>query len=284
MVKFMHIPKIPDGENPDDAGPFAPPPAYVRPDHGMMWAKDWELSDEFNKLAGFWLRRRRWLLYNPNWLGRGLGFFQKRNTYIENGSLFLSSREETPDDDFLRANRNRGVGYRKYSTGFVRSKARRTYGYFEISCKMMDSAISSAFWLAHNRNYEIDVFEYSTSEKGQSSGKPFSNLFMMNTHVFKGVNREIDIADPLEIDVGRDLSKERVKVGLLWKRDTITWYLNDVEVRQSKNTSWHHPLHLQFDSEVFKGWFGEPGEYGPNKLPNRFEIYYCRSYMMVPKE
>lgn len=201
--------------------------------------------------------------------------FRKRNTYVEKGSLFLTSREENPSDEFLRINRNRGVEYRKYSTGFVRSKAKRQYGYFEISCKLI-SSVSSAFWFARDKDFEIDVFEYSTSQKGQSSGKPFSNLFMMNTHVFKGRNREIDISNPSEIDVGRDLSQEKIKVGLLWRKDTITWYLNDVQVRQSPNSDWHVPLHLQFDSEVFTGWFGEPGQYGPSKLPNRFEIFYLQ--------
>eukprot|EP00178_Gracilaria_changii_P014718 TRINITY_DN412_c0_g2_i1.p1 TRINITY_DN412_c0_g2~~TRINITY_DN412_c0_g2_i1.p1 ORF type:complete len:289 (-),score=38.67 TRINITY_DN412_c0_g2_i1:836-1702(-) len=286
MVVRMNIPRL--EYDPDKRGAFAPPPSYVEPSRGMRWEKDWEMSDEFDKVRGAWGRRSRWHRYHPNWAGRGLGWFSHRNVYIERGSLFLVSREEQPTDEVLRVmNRDRRLlGYRRYSTAFVRTRAKRRYGYFEIYCKMMDSAISSAFWFGRRRDYEIDVFEYSTSEKPPTSGREFKNLFMMNTHVFTGPNPEDDIASPLEVDVGRDLSKEDVKVGLLWTKERIVWYLNDVKVREKPNTDWHKKLHLQMDSEVFADWFGLPGEYGKNNLPTkqqstRFEIKYVRSFRMV---
>lgn len=281
MVIRMNIPKL--NYDPDEAGPFAPPPQYVKPSKGMRWEKDWDMSDEFDRFRGAWGRKSRWIRYNPHWAGRGIGWFSYRNVYIERGSLFVASREEQPTDEVLRVMKRdpKLLGFRKYSTGFIRTREKRKYGYFEIYCKLMDSAISSAFWFGSRKDFEIDVFEYSTSSKPPTNGRQFRNLFMMNTHVFRGPKKEIDDASPIEVDVGRDLSKEKIKVGLLWTEEHIVWYLNDVEVRRKKNTDWHTRLHLQLDSEVFADWFGLPGEYAPENLPNRFEIYYCRSYRMA---
>lgn len=266
-----------------DPGPFAPPPTYVKADAGKKWVKDWNMSDEFDKRGRFWVNRRRWLLFNPNWAGRAPGIFRRDHAYVQRGALILKSKEETRFNENIphtRVDREGKANARRWGTAFVRTKEKRKYGYYEIKCKMMDSAVSSAFWFAHNRDFEIDVFEYSTSQKVPSNKKEFKNLFMMNTHVFTGKDRKIDTANPAHVDVGRDLSKEIVKVGLLWTRQWIVWYLNDVEVRRIKNTDIHTELHLQLDSELFPDWFGYPGQYGPDKLPNQFEIYYVRSWRM----
>ena len=226
------------------------------------------MSDEFHKRGGFWVRRRRrWLLHNPNWAGRHPSVFRKENVYVQNGALVLKSQEEV-------------IGH-IWGTAFVRTKAKRQYGYYEIKCKMMDSAISSAFWFAHNRDFEIDVFEYSTSKNIPNSGGQFSNLFMMNTHVFTEEERKKEKKDDdnkENVDVGRDLSKEIVKVGLFWIKRWIVWYLNDVEVRRIENRDIHRELHLQLDSDLFEDWFRYPA---PGNLPNQFEIYYVRSWRMV---
>lgn len=62
MPVRMDIPMLRDSLDPDQSGPFAPPPTYVKPHPGMVWAKDWEMSDEFDRVAGFWIRWNRWLL------------------------------------------------------------------------------------------------------------------------------------------------------------------------------------------------------------------------------
>ena len=42
-----------------------------------------------------------------------------------------------------------------------------------------------------------------------------------------------------------------------------------------KNTHWHQPLHMNFDSETMPKWFGLPKA---ESLPSTFSIEYVRSW------
>jgi hypothetical protein len=46
-------------------------------------------------------------------------------------------------------------------------------------------------------------------------------------------------------------------------------------VRRQKNTHWHPPLTLNFDSETMPDWFGLPN---PADLPSTFSVEYVRSW------
>jgi hypothetical protein len=46
-------------------------------------------------------------------------------------------------------------------------------------------------------------------------------------------------------------------------------------VHELKNTHWHQPLHMTFDSETFPDWFGLPEK---ETLPSTFSIDYVRSW------
>lgn len=255
--------------------PFKTPPR-IDPGPNHYWVQNWELSDEFERsLTDSWLRRQRWETINPTWKGRAPSFFKKDNVIVQNGSMKLRSREDNPPANFPSM-------YKDFSTAFVRTRKRSLYGYFEIYCRMMDSKISSAFWFAYNTPdqwTELDVFEYSTSDKPTAFGKPYKQLFNTNMHVHRNP-KGVKMSSPQVYDAGFDLSAQPVKVGFNWQEDKIQWYLNDKLVREEKNEYFHQPLHLQLDSEAFPKWFGLPETGGchKNSLPNAFEIFYVRSW------
>eukprot|EP00178_Gracilaria_changii_P015034 TRINITY_DN421_c0_g2_i1.p1 TRINITY_DN421_c0_g2~~TRINITY_DN421_c0_g2_i1.p1 ORF type:complete len:391 (-),score=46.93 TRINITY_DN421_c0_g2_i1:1294-2349(-) len=283
MTIYMNVPRL--NYDPSKTHANVPLPYYLQRElaPNMKWVKDWKMSDEFDAYpVRNWYYNNKWLRYNPAWAGRSPSFFSEDNVYVRDNSLWLESRETrpSPNDRQRVPLLHQGNNWR-YSTAFIRTTEKRQYGYYEISCKLMDSNVSCAFWFKTPGGKEIDVFEYSTSAKNYDiydhSRVPFKQKFNMNTLVPNGNNFR---ASPLKIDVGRDLSKEIVKVGLLWKRDVVVWYLNDREVRRIRNYDFHVPLFLQLDSEVFPNWFGEPGEYGPKKLPKAWQVFYVRSYQM----
>lgn len=53
----------------------------------------------------------------------------------------------------------------------------------------------------------------------------------------------------------------------------IKYFVDGVIVRRIKNTDWHDPLHMQFDSETMPTWFGMPQD---ADLPSTYSIEYIR--------
>lgn len=278
--------------------------------NGMKWVPIWDMTDEF------WRGNLHtiWEPYNKTWCGRPPGFFKDSNISVTNHSLLLKAQEDQPQyltniglrSKIERVNagiRQRSLlqpqvtpvyNFRDFSTSFVRTKKRQKYGYFEISCKLADSEISSAFWLAYNEENrdrpgswwtEIDVFEYSTTrQKVDSRGIIIYQERMINTnthvHRFGNDYRLHHQSNPKIHYENENLSKRPHKFGLDWTKDHIAWYFDDKLIRTEKNKYFHRELHLQFDRETFPNWFGLPGTGGRhrNNLPNNFEIYYVRSW------
>lgn len=251
-------------------------PPRIDPGPGFKWVQDWEMSDEFERsITDSWLRRHRWETINPTWKGRAPSFFKKENVIVNHGSMKIRSKEDQRPPNFPSM-------YKDFSTAFVRTRRRRRYGYFEIYCRLMDSRISSAFWFSYNTPTlwtELDVFEYSTSDKPTDFGQPYKQLFNTNMHVHRHP-KGVKSSAPKVYDAGYDLSAQPIKVGFNWQPDKIEWYLNDKIVRSEPNIHFHQELHLQLDSESFPNWFGLPETGGSHKnsLPNSFEIFYVRTW------
>lgn len=260
---------------------------------GKRWTQIWEMTDEFwyHDENGVPALRPIWEPFNKNWSGRRPAFFKTENVVATPTSLQLWSREDTvrgqPNAAYLRSS-----GYRDFSTAFVRTHHRQLYGYFEIFCRLMDSRVSSAFWFAHNEPpgedswwTEVDVFEFSTSS---ARGVEQRSRVNTNWHVHRnGRQPHWDHLDsPVEMDVGFDLSERAHKWALDWTEDYVTWYLDDRPIRTEVNRYLKRPMHLQFDSETFPRWFGLPETGGSekNNLPNKFEIYYVRSWARESQE
>jgi len=197
---------------------------------GKKWARIWGMSDEF------WRSRLHhiWEPYNSNWDGRQPGYFKSENVLVKSHRLELKSCEEhsvsVPEELKLK-------GYGNFSTSFIRTKNRHKYGYFEISAKLMDSKISSAFWFAYNEPgshnidrsqtwwTEIDVFEYSTSKK---NGVNHRFELHTNAHVHRAPGYILEDLDdsiphktPESFTVTEDLTKDFHVYALDWCEDYL---------------------------------------------------------------
>jgi beta-glucanase (GH16 family) len=244
---------------------LADPPA------GSKWEPFTELTDEFE---GDKLNSTKWHDHNPTWKGRQPAFFSKKNVTVSDDKLHLTARaEDLPDLP---------EGYHTFTTAAVKSKAKVLYGYFEIKCKPMDSIASSAFWFyAQDPDKdktkwwtEIDVFEICGRSPTKDPTK--DRTYHMTAHVFvtpedgkkhwkKGGRWQAPfrLADDFHV------------YALEWNKHVIKWYVDGKVVRELKNTHWHQPLHMNFDSETFPGWFGLPKK---ENLPSTFSIDYIRSW------
>jgi beta-glucanase (GH16 family) len=262
-------------------GGLGPVPDHVRQDRPLSdqdnkggWTLDSRLSDEFD---GTELAPDRWKIYPtdpPEWKGRQPALFDRANVSVKDGMLHLVFRKgDTPE---LRKYRHEG--YADYTSALVRTRDRSGYGYYEARCRPMNSAASSAFWLIGTglpeHDVEIDIFEIGGNAVGHD------RKYNMNTHVMRtptekrhwsvgGVwNAPWRLADAFHV------------YGFEWNADEMTWYVDGVAVRRMKNTNWHLPLNILFDSESMFSWLGIPKD---EDLPSTFSIDYLRVWRGPPR-
>ncbi|HUU12037.1 MAG TPA: family 16 glycosylhydrolase [Phycisphaerae bacterium] len=102
----------------------------------------------------------------------------------------------------------------------------------------------------------------------------------MNVHVFR-TPEEPDRPHwhkPTVWEAPDDLADGYRVYALEWDKEKIAWYVDGVLRRTEKNTHWHQPLTLNFDSETMPEWFGLPEE---KDLPSTFSIEYIRAWKKV---
>lgn len=237
---------------------------------------DWIVLKEFtDEFEGDKLDSKKWNDFNPTWKGRQPGFFSKKNVAVKDGKLELTARAETLPD--------LPEGYRDFTTAAVKSKTKVLYGYFEIKSKAMASKASSAFWFySHDPDYdnvkwwtEIDVFELS-------GGPKHNKKVFMNAHVFATPEDGKKHWDkPKELDVAFNVTEDYHTYAIDWNKEEIVFYIDDKPVYTLKNTHWHQPLYMNFDSETFTKWFGLPDK---KNLPSTFKIEYIRSWKKSEKK
>lgn len=238
---------------------FAAPPA------GNDWKSLPGLTDEFD---GTTLDASKWYDHNPTWLGREPAFFSTNNVTVADGKLHITARaEELP---------NLPKGYHTFTTAAVQSKALIKYGYFEIKAKAMDSHASSAFWFFNhepNEWTEIDVFEIS----GGSPEK--ERTYHMTVHVFiTPEDGKKHWKDGTTWEAPFRFADDYHVYGLEWNEKEIKWTVDGKVVRTLKNTHWHQPLSMNFDSETFPQWFGLPDK---SELPATYSIEYVRAWQQM---
>ena len=220
-----------------------------------------ELSDEFE---GAKLDATKWHDHDPGWKGRQPGFFSPQNVAVSDGKLHLTARVETL--------RDLPEGYHTFTTAAVKSKALVKYGYFEIQCRPMKSKASSAFWFYRDTPEEwteIDVFEIC------GEGDKWKNTYNMNAHVFRTPTEKKHFQRPGKWKAPFDFADGFHVYALEWNKDAVKWWVDGKVVHEMKNTHWHQPLNMMFDSETFPDWFGLPDK---ATLPATFSIEYVRSW------
>src|SRR5208283_518477 len=98
------------------------------------------------------------------------------NVTVSGGKLHLTMRKESVSPEFGR------LGYHDYTSAALHTKARSSYGYYEVKAKPMNSGGSSSFWFQQDATpgwaTEIDVFEIGGKAKG------FEKKYNMAVHVF----------------------------------------------------------------------------------------------------
>jgi beta-glucanase (GH16 family) len=101
------------------------------------WVKFEPMWDEFDQPT---LDTNKWTVGMYWWQGRQPAWFNPRNVVVQNGQLQLTMRrEEVPAEMKAR-------GYHDYSSAALHTKARSSYGYYEVKARAMSSGGSSSFW------------------------------------------------------------------------------------------------------------------------------------------
>jgi len=228
---------------------------------GKTWIPIPELTDEFE---GAKLDAEKWHDHDPGWKGREPGYFSPKNVAVRDGKLHLTARVESLPD--------LPKGYHTFTTAAVKSKALVKYGYFEIKCRPMKSKASSAFWFYSSTSQEwteIDVFEICGVDA------KWKNTYNMNAHVFRTPTEKKHFQKPGKWKAPFDFADDFHLYSLEWNKDVIKWSVDGALVHEMKNTHWHQPLNMLFDSETFPDWFGLPDK---ATLPATFSIEYIRSW------
>ncbi|MFR9546491.1 MAG: family 16 glycosylhydrolase [Rikenellaceae bacterium] len=225
------------------------------------WVYDATISDEFE---GSTLDTTKWYDHNPHWLGREPSWFYDKNVVIRDGSLILMGKREELE--------NLPEAYHTFTSAAVQSKDTVLYGFFEIRCRAMDSALSSAFWLYVQdslKQEEIDIFEICGRNDVDRS---YEHTYFATSHyMLKTI--DVHISDHVAYKTPYRLAEEMIVAGLEWNRQEIIWYVNGEEIRRRKNDYWHSPQTINFDSEAFPTWWGLPSE---SDNGGEFEIEYFR--------
>jgi beta-glucanase (GH16 family) len=136
----------------------------------------------------------------------------------------------------------------------------------------MNSAGSSSFWFYKSTEpwwTEIDVFELGARAKG------YERKMNITVHVQKTpvTTEHQQIGDAWVAPA--DLADDYHVYGFEWDENELKFYFDGMLVRKGKNTDWHQPLTLNFDSETMPEWFGLPDD---KDLPSTFSIEYVRAW------
>lgn len=212
-----------------------------------QWIYNEQISDEFE--AQF--DTTKWYRNNPNWIGRAPSLFRESNVRVADGQLILTGKRETVA--------GAPEGYHTFTSAAVQSKTKVLYGYFEIECKPMDSAISSAFWLYTNdsiKQEEIDIFEIC----GRNDTDPtYDKTYFATSHYILS-KQNVQISDHVKHLTDGRWADQWITAGFKWTRDELVWYVNGKEVRRRHNDFWHSPETINFDSETMPTWWGLPSD------------------------
>ena len=231
------------------------------------WVKFEPMWDEFDQPT---LDTNKWTVGMYWWQGRQPAWFNPRNVEVRDGQLHLTMRrEEVPAG-------MKAKGYHDYSSAALHTKARSSYGYYEVKARPMNSGGSSSFWFTQEDpkvssgwTTEVDVFELC----GKSA--VHDRRYYMTLHVWATPEEKRHWQVGSYWESPRRFAESFHVFGFNWDREELRWYIDGVLVHTVQNTHWHQRLFLIFDSETMPEWFGMPGD---AQLPSTFSIEYVRAW------
>jgi len=226
----------------------------------------WHLLKNFaDEFSGNQLDTAKWYPNNPTWKGRPPTYFHGSNVSLENGELIFRINQH--GDEKLPE------GF-THTAGFIKSKERVLYGYFEARMKLMDAPWVSGFWLTNaGKDWwtEIDICENCP---GVEANRHDLNS---NIHVFRSPKDQGDVKEHFSRSnkyfIPVELQKDYHVWGLEWDAEFIRFYIDGVLFREAENTHWHQPLEINFNNESNK-WFGALPD--DSKLNELFRVDYFR--------
>lgn len=231
------------------------------------WVRFPEMWDEFNGPA---LDTNKWTVGMYWWQGRQPAWFSPNNVEVRDAQLHLTMRKESVPEQLKTR------GYHDYTSAALHTKARSSYGYYEVKARPMNSGGSSSFWFQQEDqklfprwSTEIDVFELC----GKSA--THDRRYYMTVHAFSTPEEKRHWQVGSYWESPTRFAEDFHVFGFEWDRAELRWYIDGVLVRTVQNTHWHQPLFLIFDSETMPEWFGMPDD---ADLPSTFSIEYVRAW------
>lgn len=187
----------------------------------------------------------------------------------------------------------RALGNGKYSSGMIRSRQTFYYGYYEARVLLPSArGVWPAFWL--NSDYdgngrlewppEIDIFEYVINGVTEHSDMIHSGPVIGDSGNRGGnwLFRDGDFNQQWTFyEAPQPLNTAWQVVGLLWKPDSISFFLNGKKL-YTRAYRWSYddemqagPAHLLFDLAIGGAWAGAGG-IEDAKFPQAMKIDYVR--------
>ncbi|MEM9679804.1 MAG: family 16 glycosylhydrolase [Bacteroidota bacterium] len=230
----------------------------------QKWKLLKKLSDEFE---GSTLNESLWYPNNPKWKGRKPTYFHGSNVRAEAGEIVIRVNQHGGDDI--------PEGF-THTTGFIKSKNKFLYGYFEAELKLMDAPWVSGFWMTNvDKEWwtEIDICE---NAPGLAYNRHDLNS---NLHVFRAPKDKGDVkkhfSRPKKYQFPKELQQDYHVWGLEWTEDYIRFYIDGILFREAENTHWHQPLEVNFNCESNK-WFGALPD--DERIDGTYHIKYFRAW------
>lgn len=227
-----------------------------------QWKPLKDYSDEFESNT---LDTEKWYPNNPKWKGRQPTYFHGSNVSLENGELVMRINQH--------GNEQLPTGY-THTAGFIKSKKKILYGYFEARLKPMNAPWVTGFWMTNvSKDWwtEIDICENCP---GVEHNRHDLNS---NIHVFRAPKDKGDVKEHFSRNakyyIPFELQKDYHTWGMEWDKDYIRFYIDGVLFREAENTHWHQPLEINFNNESNK-WFGALPD--DERLNEVYKVEYFR--------
>jgi beta-glucanase (GH16 family) len=175
-----------------------------------------------------------------------------------NGQLAIEVAKNARPDDPKTAGR-------AYTAGMLTSEPSfaQRYGYFEIKMRLpAGKGYWPAFWMLpadHAVPFEIDIME--------NHGKDPGTIYC-TAHWGDGTYTLF----PVQLD---SVQNEHT-YGVLWSREELVWYVDDVEVARTANRDLHSPMYVIAGMGVGGNWGGNPD--ANTKFPAEMLVDYVKVY------
>ena len=190
---------------------------------------------------------------------------------VQDGRLnLIADHNPRPNDP-----KNHG---KTYTAGLITTEKSfaQLYGYFEMKARLpAGKGLWPAFWMLPEINdkepRELDVMEHL-------GGDPSVIYCSAHWGVKDKTAPDSIKATTIKVDIGTVL-KDR-SYGLLWTREKLIWYVDDLEVAQMPNKDLDTPMYLLVSMGVGGTWGGYPDD--KTQFPASMVIDHIRAYQIVP--